>query len=281
MNQQVQGNAQAKSEVARRVIQPATQGQKISLVGISFLLAIGMIYWAYGTIKEFNSGALVEFTTPWTLPSGAHLKTGPASFRYDSQAHALSFRGQLDAQMQMQLRDLLEFESVDGDPAKGGPAVAAATTNVIIRSYRDAIDKLAFESGVAQVDQIQLLLLLGLMGGTLGAILRSLVDFVGHACYTDKLDLLHWWPLYVTRPIVGAILGFLLVVLLKARLLTSADIQQGTESFWWLGVAVIGGFSTVDVTQRLRLAAKALFGTDGENRVQTPVVRSRENEGGT
>jgi hypothetical protein len=49
--------------------------------------------------------------------------------------------------------------------------------------------------------------------------------------------------------------------LLKSKLLTSTEIQQGSDSFWWLGIAVIGGFSTVDVTQRLRLTAKALFGT--------------------
>ena len=96
----------------------------------------------------------------------------------------------------------------------------------------------------------------------MGAILRSLVDFVGHACYTGKLDLRRWWPLYVTRPLVGSILGFLLVVLFKAKLLTAAAAQPSDDSFWWLGLAAIGGFSTVDVTLRLRMAAKALFGVE-------------------
>jgi hypothetical protein len=247
-------------------LHPATQKQKIILVSCNLVLAIGMIVWAYFTIQKFNEVTFVEFSTSWKLPAGTHLKDGPSTFNYDPDSHMLSYRGQLDAQLQMQLRDLLEFDVAAASTAGGSsPIAAAAMTNATIRSYREAIDKLAFQAGTAQVGQIQLLLLLGFMGGTLGAILRSLVDFVGHACYTGKLDLMHWWPLYVTRPLVGAILGFVLVVLLKARLLTSADIQQGSESFWWLGVAVIGGFSTVDVTQRLRLAAKALFGSNNDN----------------
>jgi hypothetical protein len=256
--------ARASDDVNNKPLHPATQKQKIILVLCNLGLAIGMIFWAYLTIQKFNEVTFVEFSTSWKLPAGAHLKDGIASFNYDQESHTLNYRGQLDAQQQMQLRDLLEFDAATAAEGSSSGGTAAAT-NATIRSYRDAIDKLAFQAGTAQVGQIQLLLLLGIMGGTLGAILRSLVDFVGHACYTDKLDLMHWWPLYVTRPLVGAILGFVLVVLLKARLLTSADIQQGSESFWWLGVAVIGGFSTVDVTQRLRLAAKALFGTDTDN----------------
>lgn len=168
----------------------------------------------------------------WELPAGAHLKEGPAAFHYDPENHALIYRGSLDAELQLRLRDLLEFDS---RPNEGvGSAASAVTTNATIRSYQTAIDKLAYQAAATQVGQIQLLLLLGFMGGVLGAILRSLVDFVGHACYTGKLDLTRWWPLYATRPLVGAILGFILVVLLKARLLTATDIQQGTESFWWL-----------------------------------------------
>jgi hypothetical protein len=252
-------------DVNKKPLHPATQKQKIILVSCNLVLAIGMIFWAYFTIEKFNEGTFVEFSTSWKLPAGAHLKDGTATFSYDPDSQKLKYRGQLNAQQQMQLRDLLEFDAAT--TAGGSSPVATATaTNATIRSYREAIDKLAFQAGTAEVGQMQWLLLLGFMGGTLGAILRSLVDFVGHACYTDKLDLMHWWPLYVTRPLVGAILGFLLVVLLKARLLTSVDIQQGSESFWWLGVAVLGGFSTVDVTQRLRLAAKALFGTDTDSR---------------
>ncbi|MBU9224074.1 hypothetical protein [Burkholderia multivorans] len=242
---------------------PTTQLHKTILVVLHLLLTAVMMTLAYFTIQKFNEATFVETSTSWELPTGTHLKDGPAGFHYDPDHRTLTYRGPLNTQQQLQLRDLLEF-----DTAASGAAASAtppSAVNATIHSYHAAIDRLAFQTGAAQVEQVQLLLLLGFMGGTLGAILRSLVDFVGHACYTGKLDLRHWWPLYATRPIVGAILGFVLVALLKARLLTSIDTQQGNESFWWLGVAVLGGFSTVDVTQRLRLAAKALFGTTHDN----------------
>jgi hypothetical protein len=241
----------------------ATQWQKVVLIVCNLVMAVGAISWAYATIRKFNEATFVETAVSWKLPAGVHLKDGPAAFHYDPEHHTLNYRGSLDAELQLRLRDLLEFDTVPDE--KQGSVTSASTTNAAIRSYQAAIDKLAYQTAAIQIGQIQLLMLLGLMGGTLGAILRSLVDFVGHACYTGKLDLSRWWPLYATRPLVGAILGFVLVILLKARLLTSTDIQQGTESFWWLGVAVLGGFSTVDVTQRLRLAAKALFGTTHDN----------------
>ena len=257
--------AAATSEPGKSPPQLATQKQKIFLVGTHFVLALGMIIWAYFTIQNYNEVTFVESSTSWEMPNGAHLKDSPVNFHYDPERHTLNHRGPVDAQQQLLLRDLLEFNSESSDTGSA-PSITPSAINTTIRSYQAAIDNLAYQAGAAQIGQIQLLLLLGFMGGILGAILRSLVDFVGHACYTDKLDLMHWWPLYATRPIVGAILGFLLVILLKSKLLTSTEIQQGSDSFWWLGIAVIGGFSTVDVTQRLRLTAKALFGTADDNK---------------
>lgn len=257
--------AAATSEPGKSPPQLATQKQKIFLIVSHFVLALGMIIWAYFTIQKYNEVTFVESSTSWEMPNGAHLKDSPVNFHYDPKRHTLNHRGPVDTQQQLLLRDLLEFNSESSDTGSV-PSITPSAINTTIRSYQAAIDNLAYQAGAAQIGQIQLLLLLGFMGGILGAILRSLVDFVGHACYTDKLDLMHWWPLYATRPIVGAILGFLLVILLKSRLLTSTEIQQGSDSFWWLGIAVIGGFSTVDVTQRLRLTAKALFGTADDNK---------------
>jgi hypothetical protein len=280
-------------------VHPATTKQKISLFGFLLLLAIAVTWYTYRNIQEFNKAALAETSTRWELPAGARLSVGPDTFHYDPLTRTLNHRGPLDAQQRIRLRDLLEFEKVPEGVAgaapassspprpnlgstsiseRAAPATAALTVSskpataapgivAVIHSYHVAIDELAYQSNAQQVGQIQLLLQLGLLGGALGAILRSLVDFVGHACYTGQLDLTRWWPLYATRPLVGAILGFVLVVLFKARLLTSSDVHGGTDSFWWLGMAVIGGFSTVDVTLRLRLAAKALFGVTGDKKV--------------
>jgi hypothetical protein len=154
-----------------------------------------------------------------------------------------------------------------GPGASAGQKIAessatAATLESSRPAYNEAIDTLTFLASTRQGKMIGLLVYLGGLGGALGAILRSLVDFVGHACYTGKLDLVRWWPLYFTRPIVGWILGFVLVVMFKAQFLAPGQASPSDDSLWWLGMAVLGGFSTVDVTQRLRLGAKALFGVE-------------------
>lgn len=189
-----------------------------------------------------------------------------------ANAASIGSRGQTDTSNKaVRAREaetkLKSTEATASSPAAGASgAVSVAMVEELRKSYNSAIDRLAYLAAARQGAVIRHLLLLGLFGGALGAVLRSLVDFVGHACYTRQLDLLVWWPLYFTRPVVGGILGFVLVVLFKARLLTSGEIQPGDDSFWWLGIAVIGGFSTVDVTLRLRVAAKALFGVESNKK---------------
>ncbi|MDV5098424.1 hypothetical protein RYH74_14250 [Pseudomonas sp. LSJ-87] len=253
----------------------ATNLQKLILVTVHFVIAALVIWWAYSTIKEYNQANFAESTVTWEMPTGVHIKDSPVNFNYDPERQVLTHRGPLDAQQQLKLRALLEFESESTDSGK--PPMSTSEVNKAIRGFYLAIDGLAYQSASAQVGQLQLLLLLGFMGGVLGAILRSLVDFIGHACYTKQLDLIHWWPLYATRPIIGAILGFLLVVLLKSRLMASIEVQEGSDSFWWLGITVIGGFSTVDVTQRLRLTAKALFGSSDETK-KKPSTNSQSQQ---
>lgn len=272
---------------AKKPLHPATQMQKIMLSLFLVSLTFISLFKIYDTIGLINKDTLAEVSIPWVLPDGVILKDAPAGFYYESKGGRLIHSGPITAERKLVLRDLLEADSTKTSSAvtpKGGVALSSSTDKSnahknyyeadvasskkkpmvnlekVQKSYNHAIDKLAYLSSVRQSEVIQLMLVLGLLGGALGALLRSLVDFVGHACYTDQLDLVLWWPLYLTRPIVGAILGFILIVLFKAKLLVIGEAQSGDDSFWWLGVAVLGGFSTVDVTLRLRLAAKALFG---------------------
>ena len=263
----------------------------ILLMGLS-----GAVVWrTYVQIGETSRLAMKEVAAKWTLPPGAYLEAGPSSFLYDADKKQLIYRGPLDAQQQLRLRDLLKFNtSAEVQDGSSGPGAASATRlgsktasannarliasqssaihtltategQQVTSAYHAAIGQLAYLAHAAQANQVQLLLYLGMLGATLGALLRSFVDFVGHACYKQDLDLKRWWPLYATRPMVGSILGFLLVVLFKAKMLAGVDVPSGDETFWWIGVAALGGFSTLDVTGRLRLAAKALFGSTSES----------------
>jgi hypothetical protein len=256
----IDNNTEVKPGLENSKLKLATQPQKLLLILIHLILSACAILLSFYFIKKFNDASFSEISIPWEMPTAVKLKDGPPSFYYDPIEHRLVYWGSLDVETQTKLKDLLEFNT-DHSSENQKSSTSNDEINTVIHTYQAAIARLGSVAVEKQAGQIQLLLLLGVMGGILGAVLRSLVDFVGHACYTERLDLSRWWPLYTTRPLIGAILGFLLVVLIKARLLTSLDLQQNQESFWWLGVAVLGGFSTVDVTQRLRLAAKAIFGT--------------------
>lgn len=270
----------------------ATNSQKVWLFALLTLLSLVVLWSTFCTIRHFNEADLAEHEASWVMPSGAILRAGPANFRYDSERKLLLHRGPLDAAEQMRLRDLLDVDgsaqtasipperiamadssragetqasrlasaaSTSEAPSQSAP-VSASAISEMTKSYHAAINLLAYKALESQVKQMQLLLWLGMLGGAMGALLRSFVDFVGNACYKNQLDLVHWWPLYATRPLVGAILGLLLVVMFKARLISGAEAQGGSDSYWWLGMAALGGFSTIDVTARLRQAAKALFG---------------------
>lgn len=281
---QVNDRTQAK----RKPEHPATFLQKLALSLFLLVLTIVAISFIYYTIQQINIDALAETSTPWQLPNGFVLRDAPASFHYDPAQKRLIHRGPITSEKKLQLRDLLELQSAlprdnsagqaevnpteaqssaagsvsSADAPKKTTGESEADLDETRKAYNSALDELQYLSTTRQGSTVQLLLLLGLFGGVLGAVLRSLVDFVGNACYTQALDLVLWWPLYLTRPVVGGILGFVLVVLFKAKLLTATDISLGDDSFSWLGISVIGGFSTVDVTLRLRLAAKALFGVE-------------------
>jgi hypothetical protein len=74
------------------------------------------------------------------------------------------------------------------------------------------------------------------------------------------LDFKRWWPLYFTRPVTGAILGLVVIILLKSNIISLTLNSSNPESLWWLGLSIISGFGTIDATERLRLTSKAIFG---------------------
>lgn len=132
--------------------------------------------------------------------------------------------------------------------------------------YEAAIDDLAFIAAEQGTIPMRLILTLGALGGIFGALLRSLNDFVGTVCYTGEFDLKKYWPMHLTRPFVGAILGCFTIILFNAGFLTSTGTQSTTSAWWSIAVAFLAGFSTLDVTERLRSTAKALFGSATSDR---------------
>jgi hypothetical protein len=285
-----------KKVVHKKPVHPATFQQKVGLavfLALVTFLFLGLALWLCYRIGE---ATYAEVKVTWQWPPSVRLGTGPASFRYDATNHQLIHRGPIDTVRKAELRQL--FEVADNtqpgardsasnaldkrEAGKVGPGNPVGTNpgedpNVstpqradvkgsldadrVRQSYYEAIDTLAYLADDQSKKGIVLLLILGAVGGIVGSTLRSLGDFVGAACYNEDLDLVIWWPLYVTRPFVAAILGVLVIVMFKGQLFSS-DSKPSENDLWWLGIAVLAGFSTMDVTLRLRLTAKALFGVD-------------------
>lgn len=129
-----------------------------------------------------------------------------------------------------------------------------------ILELRSTIALIVIESDKLKNELSILIFYIALLGGALGSTLRIFLDFVGNASYKNQLDFQRWWPLYFTRPVTGALLGLIVIILLKSNIMSLTLNSNQSDSLWWLGLAILSGFGTIDATERLRLTSKAIFG---------------------
>lgn len=125
--------------------------------------------------------------------------------------------------------------------------------------YLMAVDKMAFDSSQKQGDLTLLLLMFGGIAGVLGVQLRSIVNFVGHACFKNDLNPAQWWPYYVIRPLTGFILGLALIAIVQSGFISLPTVAA-RRVLWWAALAFLAGFGEEEFTQRLRSVSKSIFG---------------------
>ena len=103
------------------------------------------------------------------------------------------------------------------------------------------------------------MLLLGGMAGIVGVQLRSITNYIGHACWRDDLELNRWWPYYVMRPISGFVLG---AAVGRNHSGGIVDCRRGhsRQNTLVVGICFLAGFGEEEVAQRLRHLTKSLFG---------------------
>lgn len=223
---------------------PATQRQKI--VGAILLLTMTflVLLMAWNAVSRLNDTFTRETRVDWHAPDGATLKSGPTAFWYDENKGQLVYQGVLDDKHKFELLNLLVSDKSDPALSKG---------------YWTAIDKLAYQSNSIGDRLLINLLFLGGLAGMLGVQLRSLINFVGNACYSKNLDLILWWPYYVIRPFTGFILGAILVTVVQGGYFTLGSGPPVT-SLAWGGIAFLAGFGEQEFSQRLRQLTKTIFG---------------------
>ncbi|WP_140466383.1 hypothetical protein [Hymenobacter nivis] len=128
-------------------------------------------------------------------------------------------------------------------------------------NFSDAVNKLAYQSNLKKPDLFVSLLLLTGWAAVIGVQIRTIFDFIGNVCYTKNLIITVWWPWYILRPILGFIIGSLVVFLTKSHLLNTTVTE---ENFTYITISTIAGFGIVEVVMKLRLISKALFGSDDD-----------------
>jgi hypothetical protein len=246
VNANVTPTSTGRTKPREVVVNPATLKQKVELFAALGLMTLLVLWLAKSAVSHVDEFLQRVNRVHWQAPSGLTLKPGPPTFWYDAAKSQLVYVGVIDQKQKLELVGLFS-PSVDQPPSAE------------MKSYWAAIDELAFVSNGQLGGLLISLLALGGLAGTLGVQLRSLVNFVGHACYTNSLDLVVWWPYYAVRPFTGLLLGMVVVVIVHAGFLVAGSgAPSGT--LWWASIAFLAGFGEQEFTQRLRDLSKTLFG---------------------
>jgi hypothetical protein len=243
----IEADAAAIKEVAKAVppIHPATTWQKVWVLILLILITLFLVWLAKGAVSTLDGYIQRQNEVSWQAPANLTMKPGPPTFWYDAGKNRLVHVGVIDEKKKLELLNLVTVTSEQ-------PATDE------MKSYWAAIDQLAFSSNQNLAGLLIGLLFLGGLAGALGAQLRSLVSFVGHACYTGQLDLVVWWPYFALRPFTGFLLGTVIVIVVQAGLFAAGGAPSGT--LWWASIAFLAGFGDTEFTQRLRQLTRTLFG---------------------
>lgn len=195
------------------------------------------VYWAQSAMLGTTSAKVGDL-------GGLALDGAPAALAYNRAKGELSYRGVIDDAIKRKLTDVVS----------NAPATEATR-----KTYLTAVDRISQESIGGGNKVVLFLLLLGGLSGTLGVQLRSLTNYVGHACFKGDLDVSIWWPYYVVRPVTGFVLGLALIAVVQSGLL-STSATSTDRVLWWAALALLAGFGEEEFTQRLRLVSKTFFG---------------------
>lgn len=226
----------------------ATPHQK-RVVAWSLVISTVAIVWIWaGAFKAMEQSLHRETRVDWQMPDRLLLKSGPPSFYFDRERNQLVVTGIVDKALKAELVGLADTTGSEG-----------AAREEAARSYRQAVDTLAYKSIEPQRGLLVNLLILGGLSGLLGVQLRSLNNFVGVTCYKNTLDVIRWWPWYFIRPFSGIILGATVVVLIEAGLFKAGE-STPSGTIWWVAVALLAGFGADEFTLKLRLLTQTLFG---------------------
>ena len=213
-------------------------------------------FWLFSRAQAIAGAAA---PAAWEAPKEVGLKPGPPSFVYDRASKKLLHRGPVDARLKDDLAKLVVQERPKKEEPTQKEIIVLQPGDRAAGDYWQALDEMAFKSNADDGSFTRLLLVLGGFSGVLGVHLRSLINFVGIACFSNRLDWVRWWPWYVVRPALGFLLGLVAVLFTKAELMRPEGTSP-TGVTWWLGLAILAGFGAQEFSDKLRLLSQTIFG---------------------
>jgi len=222
------------------------------------ILVIAVLVAYFWSVKftEVRRKINSDFSIEWSaVIEGFILNPGPPSFWYDRDLKVLHHRGPIDAEIKKELINLPTY-----------PESEDSSFRDVVNSYRESINRLAFQSNEIDIHFAVSLILLAGLSGLIGSMLRIIGDFVGWACFLYQLDLARWWPFYLLRPVMGFIIGAATVIIFKgsmAAVFNTSGLMTSTVGIYsWIIFAFLAGFSVSDFTRMLKNLSKRIFGNE-------------------
>jgi hypothetical protein len=216
-----------------------------------------------------------DWSVVWEREADIWLAPGPITFWYDAETKLLHHRGPIDSALKGQLLGLAYLagaeEPGNAGNARNGPQgtsgekakpASSAGNDRRLASYTAAVDNLTFKSNGQNDRYFLYLLSLAGLSGVLGTQVRAFANFIYVSTTRNDLDVGVWWPWYALRPVLGFLLGLMVVLLVQAKLFVPATDSLPSGTAWWMALAMLVGFAADDFAQRLRLVGQALFGKE-------------------
>ncbi|GAB3897372.1 hypothetical protein GCM10028803_15800 [Larkinella knui] len=233
-------SSESKSAKENEKILPQRALAILAFLVIGFtLLIVWCFYQSFNNLESLKAEALLKRTD-------IVLKEYPSWFYFDKKNSKIVTVKFITNEDKNNLLKLIDINSI------------------AYQDFKESVDRLAYDSISLRSKILVYLLLIGGLAATLGVQIRTIFDFIGRVCYKENLDINVWWPYYLLRPLMGFLVGALVIILSKAKIL-SGIANDGDENLLWIAISTLAGFGVVDVVKRLRTVSKALFGRDADD----------------
>lgn len=182
------------------------------------------------------------YSVYWKNSDSTVVKSGPIWFTYDCQYDSLKSLKRITDTDKLILLNLAEVKKEGCD------------------SFNAAIDELVFKSNYQNKDAYYLALILTAICGCIGVQLRTINNFIGVACFKKDFNFDLFWPWYVLRPFLGALIGPILFLMIDGKLYNNFNSGDDSQSLV-IAITILAGFGSEDFLDLLRKLSKRFFGT--------------------